>query len=100
MPAEIPTPQSCTLVGISMEDPVAAVRDPQLAVLMRDGWRVVAHVPAQRSGRTEWMLLLAPPRHDAPVAVTLPPIGVRLLLALVALQVTAVGLLAYSVLGG
>lgn len=54
--------QPCTIVGISMEDPAAAVRDPKLTALVSSGWRVVAHVPAQRAGRTEWILLMAPPR--------------------------------------
>lgn len=54
--------QPCTLVGVSMEDPAAAVRDPKLTALIAAGWQVVAHVPAQRGGRTEWLLLLQPPR--------------------------------------
>ena len=77
--ADVPTPPtSCTLVGVNMEDPTSAVRDPQLAALVRDGWQVAAHVPAQRAGRNEGLLLLA----------------------LVAVQVATLGLLALYNLGG
>jgi hypothetical protein len=51
-----------TLVGLNMEDPLASVRDPALAALLRDGWTISAHIPAERNGRQEWVLLMAPPR--------------------------------------
>ena len=75
----------CTLVGMSMEDPVASARDPALAALVNKGWRVMAHVPAQRGDRQELLLLMAPP--VAPRAV--PRAVWWLALAVLALQVVA-----------
>lgn len=94
-------PPSCTLVGVNMEDPAAAVRDPQLAALVRDGWQVVAHVPAQRGGRNEWLLLLTPPpQRDALPTVTMDRRTQLALLALCAVQLATLALLALYTLGG
>lgn len=51
-----------TLVGLSMDDPTASVRDPAFQSLIRDGWSVAAHLPAERGGRQEWVMLMVPPQ--------------------------------------
>lgn len=58
---KIHTKEHCTLVGISLENPAEAVRDPALTALIGDGWRVVANMATQRGERIEWLLLMAPP---------------------------------------
>ena len=54
----------CTLVGVNMEDPASSVRDPKLTALVSEGWEIVAHVPAERGGMTEWLLLMTPPKES------------------------------------
>lgn len=95
-----PPPTSCTLVGVNMEDPAQAVRDPQLTALVDAGWQVVAHVPAQRAGKNEWLLLLTPPKRDALPTVTMDRRTQLVLLALAAVQLGTLGLLALYTLGG
>lgn len=57
--------ERATLVGLSMEDPAASVRDPAFQALLRDGWTVAAHLPAERGGRQEWVFLMTPPRPSS-----------------------------------
>lgn len=55
-----------TLIGLSMDDPIAAVRDPKFTTLIRDGWTVAAHIPAERAGKQEWILMMVPPSKQLP----------------------------------
>lgn len=56
--------EKATLVGLSMDDPSASVRDPAFQTLIRDGWKIAAHLPAERGGRQEWVFLMVPPTHS------------------------------------
>ena len=54
-----------TLVGLNMDDPTSSVRDPAFQSLLREGWTVAAHLPAERGGRQEWVFLMVPPREES-----------------------------------
>jgi hypothetical protein len=57
----MPSNDKATLVGLSLEDPLASVRDPAFTALIEKGFTIGAHIPAQRGDRQEWMLLMVPP---------------------------------------
>ena len=48
-----------------MEDPAASVKDPALGALVREGWTIGAHLPAQKGNQQQWLLLMMPPSSTA-----------------------------------
>ena len=59
-----------TTVSLSLDDPEQAAQSPALAALLKDGWRVIADLPAQRGDKAELLLVMAPP--DEARSVRLP----------------------------
>ena len=97
-----PETQAPALLGLSMDDPAASVRDPALTSLLAQGWRVAASLPAQRGDRMEWLLLLEPPRTgpEHPAAVSLCTRDRWLLGCVAAVQLVAAGAMFLQALGG
>ena len=55
----------CSVIYLSMADPVASSRDPKFRSLIERGWSVMAHLPARRPGTNhdDWLLLMVSPDH-------------------------------------
>lgn len=51
----------CHIQFLPLDDPEQAANSPALAALCRKGWRPIANFVAERGGRTELILLFAPP---------------------------------------
>ncbi len=52
----------CHVEFIPLDDPAKAAASPSLAGLVNSGWTPLADFVVERSGKTELVLLLAPPK--------------------------------------
>lgn len=91
-----------TLVALDMTDPSASVRDPAFTALLKQGYRVQAHLPAMRGNKQEWMMLLCKDTTGlaSPTSVSLDAKDRWLILAAVAIQSITGALVLAGMFGG
>lgn len=90
------------LVALDMTDPSSSVRDPAFTSLLKQGYRVQAHLPAMRGNKQEWMMLLCKEQTGLayPPSVSLSPKDRWLILAAVAIQSITGALVLAGMFGG